>query len=101
MGNRSKYVVVGSVAAALGTHAVVRARRRARLGRAARGFGDSVMPSVGARVSTASPTLTADEAHAPGHQHMPPEPLEELAPWEIRQRVFATQRQGGRHPSKG
>lgn len=99
MGNRSRYVVVGSAAAGMaGLRALLRARRRARLRRAAGGFVDAVVPSV---AGEAGPI--GDEAHAPGHRHVPltAEVREEPAPPTVRSRPFAKHRHGLRHPGKG
>jgi hypothetical protein len=104
MGNRSRYVVIGSATAGLaGVRALVRARRRARLRHAAVGFVDAVMPSVGDEVPSAAPTAIADEAHAPGHQHLTltADMREERAPSRVRSRPFAKNRHGLRHPGKG
>ena len=103
MGNRSRYVVVGSVAVGLGGAALVRARRRARLGRAAEGFVDAIMPSVGEEASAATPVVAGDEAHAPGHRHLElgAEVREEPAPPPFRERPFAKHQHGLRHPGKG
>ena len=103
MGNRSRYAAFGWAALGLaGGRALVRARRRARLGRAAQGFVDSVMPSVGA-VRSPAPATAGDEAHAPGHQHLAPtaEEIEEAAPAVVRFRPFAKHRHGLRHPGRG
>jgi hypothetical protein len=104
MGNRSRYVAVSSAAVGVvGVRAWRRARRRARLGRAAEGIVDAVMPSVEAEAPSTTPVPIADEAHAPGHQHMPMTAgvLEERAPPPVRERPFAKHRHGLRHPGKG
>ncbi len=103
MGNRSRYVVVGSAAAGLAGAALVRARRRARFGHAAEGFVDAIMPSVGEEASATTPVFAGDEAHAPGHRHLEigAEAREEPAPPPVRERPFAKHRRGMRHPGKG
>ena len=63
MGSRSRYVA-GSVA--LG--ALVAARRRARLRRAAEGVREAILPSH--VIDLPYEERIADEAHAPGHQHL-------------------------------
>lgn len=105
MGNRSKYVVVGSAAAGVagGVRALVRARRRARLRRAAEGIVDVILPSVAEGAPPTAPGAIGDEAHAPGHHHLrlTPEVREEPAPPPARHRPFAKHRHGLRHPGKG
>jgi hypothetical protein len=104
MGNRSRYVAVSSAAVGVvGVRAWRRARRRARLGRAAEGIADAVMPSVEAETPSTTPVPVADDAHAPGHQHMRMTAgvLEEPAPPPVRERPFAKHRHGLRHPGKG
>lgn len=103
MGNRSRYVVVGSAAAGFAGAALVRARRRARLGHAAEGIVDAIMPTLGEEAPTTMPVVTGDEAHAPGHRHleMGAEVREEPAPPPVRERPFAKQQHGLRHPGKG
>jgi hypothetical protein len=104
MGNRSRYVLISSaVAGFAGVRAAVRARRRARLGRAAEGFVDAIMPSVADKVPTAAPIVIDDEAHAPGHRHleMTAGVRDEPAPPAVRERPFAKHRHGLRHPGKG
>ena len=104
MGSRSRYVAVGSAAAGIaGVRTLMRARRRARLRQASEGFVDAVMPSVGNEVPSAAPTAVADEAHAPGHQHLPltGEVREEPTPSTARSRPFAKHRHGLRHPGSG
>lgn len=105
MGNRSKYLVVSSAAAAgvAGIRALARARRRARLRRAAEGIVDAIMPSVADEAPSMTPVAVGDEAHAPGHQHlqMTTEVRDEPAPPPVRERPFAKHRHGLRHPGKG
>ena len=104
MGNRSRYVAVSAAAVGVvGVRALQRARRRARLGRAAEGIVDAIMPSVEAEAPSTTPVPVADEAHAPGHQHvwMTAGILEESAPPPVRERPFAKHRHGLRHPGKG
>ena len=70
MGNRSKFVAVTATAGAVGL-AALRAQRHARLEHAAEGIADAIMPSVADNIPP-EPEPIADEAHAPGHQHMTP-----------------------------
>lgn len=103
MGNRSRFVVVGSAAAGVaGVRALVRAGRRARLRRAAEGFVDVLMPSVGGEAPSTELPATGDEAHAPGHQHLPL-PVEvdaKRTPSSGGSRPFAKHQRGLRHPGK-
>jgi hypothetical protein len=103
MGNRSRYVVVGSAAAGVAGAALVRARRRARLRHAAEGIGEAIMPSVGEEAPATTPVAAGDESHAPGHRHLEigPDVREEPAPPPVQERPFAKQRHGLRHPGKG
>lgn len=104
MGNRSRYVVISTAAAGIaGIRALVRARRRARLRRAAEGFVDAIMPSVADKAPSTAPTVIGDEAHAPGHRHleMTAGVRDEPAPPPVRERPFAKHRHGLRHPGKG
>lgn len=66
MGNRSRYVAVTAAAASA---ALASARRRARLRRAADGVREAILPSHVVDLPTES-RPGADEAHAPGHQHL-------------------------------
>ena len=104
MGNRSRFAAAAGVAVgAAALRAVARARRRARLRAAAEGIADAIMPTVAAEVPTTEPVPVGDEAHAPGHSHLPLtgdlriEPL----PAPVLQRPFAKQRHGLRHPGRG
>lgn len=104
MGNRSRYVVVGSAAAGVaGVRALVRARRRARLRRAAEGIVDAIMPSVHDSPPPTTPIAIGDDAHAPGHQHIQitAEVRDEAPPPLVLERPFAKHRRGLRHPGKG
>jgi hypothetical protein len=104
MGNRSRYLVVSSAAAGvIGFRAMVKARRRARLRRAAEGIVDAIMPSVADETPSTTPVATGDTAHAPGHQHlqMTAEVRAESAPPQVRERPFAKHRHGLRHPGRG
>ena len=103
MGNRSRYVAVSAAVGAVGVRALLRARRRARLRRAAEGMVDAIMPSVADEAPSTTPVPVADEAHAPGHHHMRMTAgvLEEPAPPPIRERPFAKHWHGLRHPGKG
>jgi len=104
VGSRSRYVVVSSAAAGIaGVRALRRARRRARLRRAAEGFVDAVMPSVADEVPSTVPTPVRDEAHAPGHQHLPltGDARDEPAPSTVRSRPLAHHRRRLRRPGMG
>jgi hypothetical protein len=102
MGNRSKYVAWGS--AAVGVAAVARRRRRrGRLGEAAEGFVDTVMPSIGRDAPAKTPPEGIDEAHAPGHRHLPwrAKAVEEPVTEGEVSRPFAKHHRGLRHPGRG
>ncbi len=106
MGNRSRYVIVGSAAAGVvGVRAMLRARRRARLGQAAEGVADAIMPSVADKAPSTTPVPDAGEAHAPSHQHLRTTvgvgAREESAPPPVGHRAFAKHRHGLRQPGKG
>ena len=66
MGNRSRYAAVTAAAA---TAAVMSARRNARLRQVAEGIRESILPSHVVELPTDT-APGADEAHAPGHQHL-------------------------------
>ena len=101
MGNRSKFVAVTAAAGAVGLTAS-RARRRARLEHAAEGIVDAIMPSV-AENAPPKPAPVADEAHAPGHQHLHPTAVieEESTAPRLRERPWTKQAHGLRHPDRG
>jgi len=101
MGNRSKFVAVTAAAGALGLNAL-RARRRARLEHAAEGIVDAIMPSV-ADDAPSKPAPTADEAHAPGHQHLHRTAATEEDPTapRLRGRPWTKHAHGLRHPGRG
>ena len=100
MGNRSKFVAV-TAAGAVGLTAL-RARRRARLEHAAEGIVDAIMPSVLDNVPS-KPAPIADEAHAPGHQHLQRTPAIEDEPSvpHLRERPWTKHAHGLRHPGRG
>lgn len=75
MGNRSKFVAATTTAGVFGL-TVWRSRRRRRAHQG------------------------ADEAHAPGHQHLPP-PAEEPPAVELRERPWTRHGHGLRHPIRG
>jgi hypothetical protein len=87
--------------AALGVSGmIVRARRRVQMRRAAEGIVDSIMPSVADAVGP-SDRSSGDEAHARGHQHVPPtadEPVRHAA--AAATRTFAKHQRGLRHPGR-
>lgn len=69
MGNRSRFVALGSAAAAA---AMAARRRRLRLRRAAEGIQEAILPShVLDLRDEPSPSV---EGHAAGHQHLGPLP---------------------------
>jgi hypothetical protein len=68
MSNKRKLVALG---AAAGAALLVRRSRRARARHAAAGIADTIMPTTASEARGESPTLPADEAHAPGHAHLP------------------------------
>lgn len=74
MGNRSKYVAVGTAAAA----GALAARRRARLRRAADAVQDTILPTRVMDLRT-EPAPSPGEGGAPGHQHRRPD-TDEPAP---------------------
>jgi hypothetical protein len=94
MGNRSKFVAV--TASAVGAGALV-ARRRARLRHMAEGIRDTVLPTHVMDLPTDRPP-GADEAHAPGHQHLPSDDVERRAPRRLRGRPWTKHAHGMRHP---
>jgi len=68
IGNRSRYL--GLAAGTLGVAALRKRRRRAQLDRAAEGIRHSVTPSL-TETEPLGPPPSSDEAHAPGHRHLP------------------------------
>ncbi len=101
MGNRSRFVTATAGSAAIAVGAMVRARRRSRVAQATEGFAESIMPTPTPRASSSGPV--ADEAHAPGHQHLHlgERELNEPRPKSTRVRPFAKHRHGMRHPGRG
>lgn len=97
MGNRSKFVAV--TAAAIGL-AGLRARRRARLEPAAEGIVDAIMPSVLDDLPPKAAPI-ADDAHAPGHQHLAPIEDEPPPVPRLRERPWTKHYHGFRHPGRG
>ena len=81
MSNRSRYLVL--TAAAGGAFAA----RRLRWRRALEGVGESVLTGHQVELPSEHPPAT-DEAHAPGHHHLPPadgtggRPSRSQRPWE-------------------
>ena len=98
MGNRSKFVAATATAGIVGL-AALRKRRHARLERAAEGIVGTIMPSVADNLPP-EPGAIADEAHAPGHQHLPPAPDEPSIP-PLRSRPWTKRRHGLVHPGRG
>ena len=97
MGNRSKYVAVTAAAASA---ALVARRRRARLRRAADDIRDAILPTHVMDLHTdLAPGM--DEAHAPGHQHLPPADRGEPVPARLRGRPWTKHGHGMRHPYSG
>ena len=93
MGNRSKFLAVGAAAAG----GALVARRRARMRRVAEGIRDAILPTHVDDLSTdARPT--ADDAHAPGHQHMPMPDADERGPEPLPDRPWTKHAHGMRHP---
>lgn len=97
MGNRSKYAVVTAAATSA---ALLANRRRARLRRAAEGIRDTILPTHVTDLHTDMPSGT-DEAHAPGHQHLPPAEGGARAPARLRGRPWTKHGHGMRHPYSG
>jgi hypothetical protein len=58
---------------------------------------------VTSETPSAAPTPTADNAHAPGHQHLPWTTAisDQPEPSPVRERPFAKHRRGLRHPGRG
>lgn len=103
MGNRSRIAAIaGTAVGVAGVRAVRRARRRARLRGAAEGIADALMPSIAEDTPSAVPVPVGDEAHAPGHRHLPSTAglRDQPAPDTIGSRPFAKHRHGLRHPGK-
>lgn len=99
---RRAMLVAGATAGVVGYRAVRRARRRERLRQAGEGIEDVLgPPPLGD--SWMPPTSVADEAHAPGHQHLqvPQEVREQRPPAAVHERPFAKHRHGLRHPGRG
>jgi hypothetical protein len=96
MGNRSRYVAVTAAAAS----AALVARRRARLRRGAEDLRDAILPTHVTDLHTAPPP-GMDEAHAPGHQHLPPADGGPRAPARLRGRPWARHGRGMRRPFIG
>lgn len=103
MGNRSRLVVGAAAAtgAGAGIQAVRRARRRARLRAIAEGIQDSILPTHLPPGVEEGPT--ADESHAPGHQHLgPPDQTDaDAMPDRPIQRPWTKHHHGLRHPGRG
>ena len=98
MGNRSRFTIVAGAAIGIaGVGAARRARRRARFRAAVAGMGDAITVPAG----PPSPMVVSDEAHAPGHRHLPPPPGEWPPPDRGRPRPVGTRRRGVRHQSRG
>lgn len=98
MAHRTRLAVVAGSVVAVGTLARLRWSARARA--AGKGFVEDVMPSVLERPRAAD---GLDEAHAPGHRHVP---LARTAadgpePHAVAARPFAKHRHGLRHPGRG
>lgn len=94
MGNRSKYLAVSAAAGA----AVVAARRRARLHHAVEGIQDAILPTHVVADLPSDRDPGADEAHAPGHQHLPARATDEPAPVRLRGRPWTKHAHGMTHP---
>ena len=99
MGNRSKFFAASATAGAAGL-AVLRARRHARLEHAAEGIADAIMPSI-ADNRPPEPEPVADEAHAPGHQHLGPIEDDDSPVPRLRERPWTKHFHGFRHPGRG
>ena len=97
MGNRSKYVAATAAAASA---ALLAGRRRARLHRAADAIRDAILPTHVVDLPT-DLSSGMDEAHAPGHQHLPPADGGEPVPARLRGRPWTKHAHGMRHPYSG
>jgi hypothetical protein len=97
MGNRSKYVAVTAAAAGA---ALIAGRRRARWRRAFEGIRDATLPTHVTDLPTDRQS-GIDEAHAPGHRHLPPIDRGERAPSRPRGRPWTKHAHGIRHPVSG
>lgn len=96
MGNRSRYLAATAAVAG----GALAARRRARLRRAAEGIRDTILPThVTDLPSDREPG--ADEAHAPGHQHLPIVDVDERGPERLRGRPWTKHAHGMGHPYSG
>ena len=92
MSNRSTYTAATAAVAG----GALLARRRARLRRIADGIRDTILPSDVPDLP-GDTTSVADEAHAPGHRHLPAEPAER-GPRRLRGRPWTKHVHGMRHP---
>ncbi len=104
MEDRSRVAtIVGAALGVAGVSAVRRARRRARLRGAAAEIVERLTRGVTDAPLSTSLTPASDEAHAPGHRHVPlaGDVRHEHAPPPVRERPFAKHRRGLRHPGKG
>jgi hypothetical protein len=89
-----------NLAITAGAAGALAARRRARLRRAAAGIRDAVLPTH--RTDLPSDRQPgADEAHAPGHQHLPIAATDEPEPRRLRGRPWTKHGHGMRHPYAG
>ena len=100
MGNRSRYIAAAGIAVgAVGARRIV---RRRRLGQAATDFVDMLMPSVAENAPASTMPVQADEAHAPGHQHLliDERTAVEAEPSGAQSRPFTKRFHGLRHPGR-
>lgn len=102
MGNRSRYVAAAAGSAALAVGALARRRWRTRLGEAATGFAEDIMPSVVDETPEVPPPVLADVAHAAGHRHLgPPDGARRWGRRRRTPRPFAKHQHGARYPGRG
>lgn len=97
MSNRGKFVV-GMTAVGVGVRLAQRRRRRMQLRNAFDGIRDAIMPSSPMAEEPTQPK--GDEAHAPGHQHLPPPMKKERKTYPLQPvaRPFLKHYHGFRHP---
>jgi hypothetical protein len=89
-------VVVGAAAAGA---AIVASRRRNRIRRAADGIREAILPTHVTELPT-DPQPSEDEAHAPGHRHLPAADRRDV-PRHLRAPRWTTHGRAMRRPHTG
>lgn len=97
MGNRSKYLAVTAAASS----AMIAARRRARLRRAAAGIQDAILPTHTIGGLPSDRAIDFDDAHASGHRHVGPADRDEPNPEPTRRRPGTKHAHRMTHPFSG